>query len=145
MSVFEVTAPPGSTLTTLYSFCPVTPCTDGTGPLAGLMQATDGNFYGTTDGGGAYGDGTVFSLSVGLGPFVKTVPTSGKVGTAVTILGNNLTGTTSVTFNGTAAAFTVVSSTEITTAVPKGATTGEVQVTTASGTLSSNVPFRVTK
>jgi uncharacterized repeat protein (TIGR03803 family) len=109
------------------------------------MQATDGNFYGTTDGGGAYGDGTVFSLSVGLGPFVKTVPTSGKVGTAVTILGNNLTGTTSVTFNGTAAAFTVVSSTEITTAVPKGATTGEVQVTTASGTLSSNVPFRVTK
>jgi uncharacterized repeat protein (TIGR03803 family) len=148
-SVFEVTAPSGmppvSTLAMLYSFCPQTPCTDGAGPLAGLMQATDGTLYGTTAGGGTYGFGTVFSLSVGLGPFVKPLPTSGKVRTAVTIVGNNLTGTTSVTFNGTAAAFTVVSSTEITTTVPKGATTGEVQVTTPSGTLSSNVPFRVTK
>ncbi|MGA2072391.1 MAG: choice-of-anchor tandem repeat GloVer-containing protein, partial [Terriglobia bacterium] len=88
--------------------------------------------------------GTVFSLAVGLGPFVKTVPTSGGVGTAVMILGNNLTGATSVSFNGTAATFTVVSDTEIQTTVPTGATTGAVQVTTPSGTLNSNVPFQVT-
>jgi len=30
--------------------------------------------------------GTVFSLSVGLGPFVKTLPDSGEVGAAVKIL-----------------------------------------------------------
>ena len=89
------------------------------------------------------GCGTVFSLSVGLGPFVETLPASGKVGTKVTILGNNLTGTTSVTFNGTAATFTVVSSTEITTTVPTNAKTGTVEVTTPSGTLNSNVKFRV--
>jgi uncharacterized protein (TIGR03437 family) len=59
------------------------------------------------------------------------------------ILGTDLTGATSVTFNGTAAAFSVVSSSEITTTVPTGATTGTVQVTTSSGTLSSNVNFRV--
>ena len=88
-------------------------------------------------------DGTVFSLSVGLGPFVETQPTSGKVGAAVKILGTNLTGATSVTFNGTAAAFKVVSSSLITATVPAGATTGKVQVVTPSGTLSSNVPFRV--
>jgi len=88
-------------------------------------------------------DGTVFSLSVGLGPFVKTLPTSGKVAAGVMILGTDLTGATSVTFNGTAAAFSVVSSSEITTTVPTGATTGTVQVTTSSGTLSSNVNFRV--
>jgi uncharacterized protein (TIGR03437 family) len=61
----------------------------------------------------------------------------------VTILGNNLTGSTSVTFNGVQATFNVVSSTEITTTVPSGATTGKVQVKTPSGTLSSNVNFRV--
>ena len=70
-------------------------------------------------------------------------PASGKVGAAVTILGTNLTGATSVTFNGTAAAFKVVSSSEITTTVPAGATTGEVKVVTPSGSLSSKLPFRV--
>ena len=87
--------------------------------------------------------GAVFSLSVGLGPFVKTLPISGKTGAAVEILGTALTGTTSVTFNGTEAAFTVVSPTEITTTVPAGATSGKVQVITPGGTLSSNVAFRV--
>ena len=85
----------------------------------------------------------MFSLSVGLGPFVETKPTSGKVGTAVIILGNNLTGATSVTFNGTPAAFKVVSASEIRTTVPAGATTGKVKVVTPSGTLTSNVNFRV--
>jgi uncharacterized repeat protein (TIGR03803 family) len=112
---------------------------------AGLVQGTDGNFYGTTCCGGANNDGygTVFSLSVGLASFVETEPTSGKVGAAVTILGTNLTGATGVTYNGTAAVFKVVSSSEITTTVPTGATTGEVKVVTPSGTLSSNVSFRV--
>ena len=59
---------------------------------------------------------------------METQPTSGKVGAAVKILGTNLTGATSVTFNGTAAVFTVVSSSEITTTVPAGATTGKVKV-----------------
>jgi hypothetical protein len=65
------------------------------------------------------------------------------VGAAVRILGESLTGATGVTFNGTAATFTVVSSTLISTTVPAGATTGEVQVTTPSGKLFSNVPFVV--
>ncbi|HEV2176545.1 MAG TPA: choice-of-anchor tandem repeat GloVer-containing protein [Terriglobia bacterium] len=139
-TVFKVTI--GGTLTTLHSFCPQRGCTDGRSPVA-LVQDTGGNFYGTTGGGGANGDGTVFSLSVGLGPFVKPQTTSGKVGASVKILGTNLTGATSVTFNGTAATFTVVSPSLITTTVPTGATTGTVQVVTPSGTLSSNVPFRV--
>ena len=135
-TIFEIT--PGGTLTTLVDL--------GSGstkgvcdPFGGLLQATNGNFYGTT----TVGDGTVFSLAVGLGPFVVTNPASGGVGTDVTILGNNLTGSTSVTFNGVQATFNVVSSTEITTTVPSGATTGKVQVKTPSGTLSSNVNFRV--
>jgi uncharacterized protein (TIGR03437 family) len=65
------------------------------------------------------------------------------VGKVIEILGQGLTGTTSVTFNGTAAAFTVVSKTEVTATVPTGATIGRVKVVTPSGTLSSNVPFLV--
>jgi hypothetical protein len=74
---------------------------------------------------------------------VETQTTSGAVGAGVNILGSDLTGTTSVTFNGTAATFTVVSRYLITTTVPAGATTGKVHVVTPSRTLSSNVAFRV--
>jgi len=114
-------------------------------PLAGLMQDTNGNLYGTTFEGGAYGLGTVFSLSVGLGPFVETQTTSGRVGAAVKILGTNLTVATSVMFNGIPViSFTVnKSGSAISTTVPTGATTGFVTVTTPTGTLKSNVTFRV--
>ena len=136
-TVFSITA--SGALTTLHSF----DGTDGEFPEAALAQGTNGKFYGTTTDGGANGDGTVFSLSVGLGPFVITQTTSGAEGVAVTILGTSLTGSTGVTFNGTAANFTVVSASEITTTVPSGATTGTVQVKTPGGTLSSNLPFTV--
>jgi uncharacterized repeat protein (TIGR03803 family) len=143
-TVFQIT--PNGALTTLYSFCAILPgCKDGAHPSAGLVQDTNGTFYGTTQSGGTSADGygTVFSLSVGLGPFVETQTTSGMVGGAVKILGTSLTGSTSVTFNGTTATFTVKSKSEIATTVPTGATTGTVQVVTPGGTLSSNVPFTV--
>jgi uncharacterized repeat protein (TIGR03803 family) len=135
-TVFKIT--PSGTLTTLHSF----DSTDGEDPQSAPVQATSGIFYGTTYSGGADGSGTVFGLSVGLSAFVKTNPTSGNVGTKVTILGNNLAGATSATFNGTTAAFKA-SSTYITTTVPIGATTGTIKVVTPKKTLKSNVLFRV--
>jgi uncharacterized repeat protein (TIGR03803 family) len=107
------------------------------------MQATDGNLYGTTKEGGPLNDGTVFRLSLGLQPFVEALPAAGTAGQAVKILGTDLTGTTEVTFNGTPAAFTVVTASLITATVPVAATTGTVQVTTPGGTLWSNVVFKV--
>ena len=62
-TVFRIT--PGGTLTTLYSFCSQAGCADGENPLAGLIQANDGNFYGTTSLGGAHRIGTVFKLTPG--------------------------------------------------------------------------------
>jgi uncharacterized repeat protein (TIGR03803 family) len=138
--LFKIT--PSGTFTTLYSFCAQSNCTDGAHPVT-MTQSTNGNFYGTTNVGGTNGDGTVFSLSTGLGQFVKTVPAGATVGKRVGILGTDLTGATSVTFNGTPSTFTVVSNTLITTTVPTGATTGTVQVVTPSGTLSSNATFVV--
>jgi uncharacterized repeat protein (TIGR03803 family) len=140
-SVYQIT--PTGTFTTLYSFCSQTNCTDGWGGRA-IMQATSGEFYGTTAGGGTHNGGTVFSLSMGLGPFVAARPNFGSAGQTVTILGNNLTGTSSVTFNGTAATFTVGSGgTYIMATIPSGATPGTIEVTTPSGTLNSNIPFQV--
>jgi hypothetical protein len=75
---------------------------------------------------------------------VETRPDAGKAGTSVIILGNNLTATTGVSFNGTTATFTVVSSTEIKTIVPAGSTTGAVLVTKPGSTLKSNTKIRVT-
>src|ERR1039457_3482591 len=140
-TVFKIT--PGGTLTTLYSFCSESGCTDGQYPYAGLVQDTNGDFYGTTTQKGGAASGTVFSLSVGLGPFVKPRPPFGKVGAAIKILGTNLTGATSVSFNGTVAVFEVVSRSETPPPVPAGASSGEVQVVTPSGTLSSNASFSV--
>jgi uncharacterized repeat protein (TIGR03803 family) len=143
-TVFKLTS--SGTLTTLHSF--ESGKVDGTWPGyypgAGLFEDTDGVFYGTTIQGGLYGGGTIFSVANGLDPFLMTNPTSGKVKAAVTILGTDLTGATSVTFDGKSATFTVVSSTEITTTVPTGAKTGSVEVKTPSGTSTSNVVFTVT-
>ncbi|MGA8150428.1 MAG: choice-of-anchor tandem repeat GloVer-containing protein [Terriglobales bacterium] len=133
-TVFQMTR--GGKVTTLRSLSG----SDGIKPEAPLMQATDGNFYGTT----AFTHGTVFRLSMGLGPFVKLLPAVGQVGSVVQILGNNLTGSTRVTFNGVPSTnFIVVSATLIYANVPTGATTGPVRVKTPSGTLKSNVPYRV--
>jgi LmbE family N-acetylglucosaminyl deacetylase len=71
-------------------------------------------------------------------------PTSGPVGTSVTISGTNLSGATAVKFNGVTATFTVGSSTTITTTVPSGATSGKITATTPGGTATSPNPFTVT-
>jgi uncharacterized repeat protein (TIGR03803 family) len=62
-TVFRIT--PSGTLTTIYSFCSQSNCTDGSEPTDGLVQATDGNFYGTTIGAGAYNQGTIFKITPG--------------------------------------------------------------------------------
>ena len=58
-TVFRIS--PTGNYTNLYSF--VGSPTDGRDPTAGLVQGSDGNFYGTTSGGGPSGNGTVFRIS----------------------------------------------------------------------------------
>ena len=70
-------------------------------------------------------------------------PSAGAVGTSVTITGENLATASLVAFNGTAATFTVVSDTQITSSVPSGASTGPISVTTFSGTATSATSFTV--
>jgi uncharacterized repeat protein (TIGR03803 family) len=60
----------GATEALVYSFCSQTKCTDGNFPLAGVIDVK-GTLYGTTDTGGNYGGGTVFSVDPGTG--IETV------------------------------------------------------------------------
>ena len=141
-TIFELTQ--AGKVLTLYSFCTEPNCADGDNPMAGLVQATNGTFYGTTENGGSEGYGTVFSLSKGIDPFVAFVLSAGRVGQNAEILGQGFTGATSISFNGSPATkFSIRSDTFLTATVPTGATTGYVTVRTPSGTLTSNVPFQV--
>jgi len=71
-------------------------------------------------------------------------PTSGLVGTAVTLTGTGFTGATKVAFHGTSAAtFSVNSATKMTATVPSGATTGPIAVTTPGGSAASAASFTV--
>jgi uncharacterized repeat protein (TIGR03803 family) len=71
-------------------------------------------------------------------------PTSGPVGTAVTIHGNTLTGASKVTFGGVAASsFKVINDTQLDATVPNSAKTGTIQVTTPGGAGTSPSSFTV--
>lgn len=70
-------------------------------------------------------------------------PVTGGVGMLVSLVGTNLTWVTSVTFNGTNAAFTKVSDAQINATVPAGATTGMIAVTSPGGSAASPIPYTI--
>jgi uncharacterized repeat protein (TIGR03803 family) len=116
----------------------------GSAAAATLLQHTDGKFYGDAAFDGRYFRGSIYSLDMGLGPFIALVRYTGRIGQPVQILGQGLTGATTVTINGVAAtSFKVASDTYMTAVVPTGATTGPVVVTTPKGMLTSNHNLRI--
>jgi uncharacterized repeat protein (TIGR03803 family) len=138
-TIFRV-SPSGSSFNTLY----VIPTSAGIFPNSTLLQHTNGLLYGTTIYGGSGNSGILFTFDAGLPAFVTFLPAARQVGHTLEILGQGLTGTTAVSFNGTpAATFNVLSNTYMTATVPNGATSGFITVTTPSGTLTSNKPFQV--
>jgi uncharacterized repeat protein (TIGR03803 family) len=195
-TIFKLT--PAGEYTVLYNFCAQPNCADGGESIAGLIQGTDGNFYGVAEAGGANGNGTIFQITPegkymvlhsfdftdgnapespltqgtngilygqtvdgGTGPCINTrcgvffsldmklpayiapVSSYGQEGVTIEILGQDLTETTDVSFNGTSAEFDAVDNTYLTATVPAGATLGPVKVTTTTGTFTSKTEFRV--
>ena len=107
------------------------------------MQSTTGKIYGLTASGGSSDFGVVYAFDGNLKPSVKTLPEAARVGKTIEFLGQGFKGTTSVSFNGTAAIFTIKSSTYITATVPSGATSGFVTITTPGGKLTSAKKFEI--
>jgi N-acetylneuraminic acid mutarotase len=118
--------------------------THGCNPEPYLTQGTDGKLYGLTNAGGAHGNGTFFSLNVGLAPFASLLPSSGKVGSRIGILGQGFSSSSIVKFNGVKATTVVPTGTTFLLAtVPAGASDGKVTVTTGTTTLTSAQTFVV--
>lgn len=94
-TIFRITT--NGVFTTLYRFSPTGPSAyyggvgpfggnaDGIGPEAGLVQGRNGDFYGTTTFGGAYGYGTIFRLTV-LPQLQSLVQTNGSINMAWSIM-----------------------------------------------------------
>jgi uncharacterized repeat protein (TIGR03803 family) len=199
-TLFRITAK--GVFTKLWDFNTTNSLVNGLTPYGGLIQASDGNLYGTTSaGGGAANSGTVYQLTRGgelsqimtfdastIGALPEAVPlqaadgtlyitnnggtvsnnhyqgavvqlvdglaapkpvilkfspTGAKVGKKITISGSNFVGSTGVTFNGTSAAFTVMSTNTVTATVPSGATTGLITVTNTGGSTTTTTNFTV--
>jgi uncharacterized repeat protein (TIGR03803 family) len=115
-------------------------------PNTRLTQDTNGLFYGiTANGGGPDSDGTFYSLNNSLTQFITLQSASGKVGAQVSILGQGFSSTSVVKFGGVVATAKVVTgTTSILAAVPAGALTGPITVTTGATTLTSTKMFKVT-
>ena len=114
-------------------------------PIAGAI-GTDLFQYTIGDGHGGTDTSTVTVTISTLGqPLIESfTPASGFVGDAVTLTGANLTAASAVKFGGVAAAFTVLSSTEIRTSVPDGAGSAPISVFSPGGVFTTAKSFSVT-
>jgi hypothetical protein len=116
------------------AYCTVTVTFEPT--IAGTRTAT----LSITD---SVGTQNVALTGTGEETITSFTPTTGAVGTQVTITGTAFTGTTKVTFGGVAATFTVNSDSQITATVPTGAKTGKIGITTNGVTVTSKTNFTV--
>jgi uncharacterized repeat protein (TIGR03803 family) len=139
--LFEVTTK--GAFIDIYNF-PVLGGNNNSDPYSPLLLSTTGTFYGTTYEGGNSSAGTLYSLANGQSAFIALQQSSAREASSVNILGQGFSSSSVVKFGGTAATkIAVTGSTFIQAAVPAGALTGPVSVTTGSKTLTSLKTFKV--
>jgi hypothetical protein len=142
---------------TLPSGVALTDNGNGTATLAGDSSVSSGSYSFTLQAANTSGTVTQpFTLTVsssqpsppsGSGPcctITRFTPTSGPVGTTVTITGTNLSTTYAVDFFGAQALVTSATATQVTVKVPANAMTGPITIETQEGAVTSIRPFKVT-
>ena len=91
---------------------------------------------------GAVVSAALYTVTPHVAPTITSfTPTSGIIGSAVTITGADLSGASAVKFGSLPASFTILSATQIKATVPTGAVAGVLSVTTAAGTAASSASF----
>jgi len=164
-TIFRMTSE--GALTTLYSFCSQPNCADGSAPYAGLIQANDGNLYGTTNGGGSNNSGTVFKLTLASSSAAPAVTAAANgasfdqsfaPGMLMSVFGTGLSSGSpqaaataplpstsssgsSVTINGIPTPLLYISATQINLQIPYEVPAGNANLTVSSGGNSSTVSF----
>jgi uncharacterized repeat protein (TIGR03803 family) len=151
-TVFKLDASDNETLLRTFAGSAGTPM-DGAVSVTGLSTDGAGGLYGTTVAGGASGLGTVFKLSVAVEapPTITSIsPASiiaGGAGFTLTVNGTNFVSGSTVSFNGSAQATTLVGVTQLTALIPAAdiavAGTFHVTVTNPAGETSNAVSFTV--
>ena len=98
-----------------------------------------------TTSGGSVSSSSIFQVTNPLAPTITSfTPTSGFVGTIVTVRGSNFIGTTQVRINATIIAnYTVHTQDSMTLTIPPAASTGFIRITTPNGTATSAIAFQV--
>jgi len=140
-TVFSVT--PSGTLTTLYSFCSVTGCTDVQRRSQHCCRIPTGLFMEARPWAGPAGMNDLQRVDWP-GAVCENKSEGWRWWEGPSIFwGRILRARPALLSMECPATFTVVAATFITATVPAGATTGPVQVATPSGTLTSNVAFQV--
>jgi uncharacterized repeat protein (TIGR03803 family) len=148
-TIFKITPKGKFPFEVVYNF----DLTTGSTPYDSPFQHTNGIVYGDANSGGtgnvspcsAGTCGVFYSWSDSLPTFVSLLPSSGKVGKIIGILGQGFSSSSMVRFDGVkATAVKNTGSTFLSVTVPPGALSGSVTVTTGSTTLTSNKTFRVT-
>lgn len=123
------------------SFTPLSPTSVqfvvGTGTTTGLVRVTAAAGIATST--------TPFTIGAATRPTITSfTPTSGPVGTTITVTGNGFTGATAVTVGSIpVSSFTVVSATTLTAVVSPGTATGVIKVTGPGGSRLSAAKFTV--
>jgi uncharacterized repeat protein (TIGR03803 family) len=126
--------------------------TDGANPTAGLIQSSDGNFYGVTSGGGTGPglnssglDGTVFKITVGTAGLNGTQSITGNLGYIITQALNTTGNPTSFAAVGLPAGLTIDPATGIISGIPTAVGSGSatITLTNAAGSNSVTVPFDI--
>ena len=143
--------PAGTTITASYTCADalsgIRSC-DGPVPSGNSIDTGSAGFKTfTVSAVDAAGNAATHTISYSVATPAPTIatfaPASGSIGTVITVGGTDFTGATAVTLNDIAAAFTVISATQITATVPAGATSGTIKVTTPGGTATSAAAFTV--
>jgi uncharacterized repeat protein (TIGR03803 family) len=118
--------------------------THGAAPYTQPLLHTNGKIYGVTNTGGVHNEGVIYSVAVGLKPFVQPVPLrQAKVGGSVGILGQNLSTATGVLFGTGAGTFSATGNSYMVAKPVTGATTGVITVEEPGGNLVSPQKFKI--